>query len=86
MFSTLHGTVVCIAEIDTDEYEVRFVVTKSSGAFAVPVGSYASLFVIDSDPVDMGDENFSDPATTECGVVGGTAHEPIVNGNVTVHR
>ena len=97
--STLHGKVVCIALLSggvfvAGDYEVRFVVTRSSGEFPVPVGAYGSLFVNDSGPpsaggTDMADENF-DPLefdNSDCDSVdpGRGAHEPVVAGNFTVH-
>ena len=91
--STLHGKVVCIAfRSGTGDYEVRFVVTRSSGTFAVPLGSHASFFVKDNGLpsaglTDLADENF-DPAefdTEECDTVSGSAHEPVVAGNFTAH-
>ncbi len=90
--STLHGKVVCIALLITGDYEVRFIVTRSSGDFPVPVGAHGSLFVFDdglpsAGGTDMADENF-DPAEFNnpvCDTVGGSAHEPLVAGNFTVH-
>ena len=95
--STLHGKVVCIALLSdgvpgTGDYEVRIVVTRSSGTFGVPVGAHGSLYLNDSGlpsagGIDMGDENF-DPdqfENSECDTVGGSAHEPLVAGNFTVH-
>ena len=95
--STLHGKVVCIALLaggvaGSGDYEVRFKVTRSSGDFPVPVGAYGSLYVFDSGlpsegGTDMADENF-DPAEFEnavCDTVAGSAHEPLVFGNFTVH-
>ena len=90
--STPHGKVVCIAlRPATSDYEVRFKVTRSSGDFAVPVGDYGSVFVKDSGRpsaggTDMVDESF-DPAeldNSDCDVVSGSAHEPVVAGNLTV--
>jgi hypothetical protein len=95
--STLHGKVVCIALLPggipgMGDYEVRFVVTRSSGDFPAPVGAHGSLFVNDSGlpsagGTDMADENF-DPTEFDnavCDTVGGSAHEPVVAGNFTVH-
>ncbi len=95
--SALHGKVVCIAllaggDAESGDYEVRFVVTRSSGDFPVPVGKHGSLFVNDSGlpsagGTNMADENF-DPNEFDnpnCDEVPGSAHEPLVAGNFTVH-
>jgi len=96
--STLHGKVVCIAfrsdgsKGGIGDYEVRFMVTRSSGIFAVPVGSYASFFVRDNGLpsaglTDLADENFAPEqfGNKECDTVSGSAHEPVVAGNFTAH-
>jgi len=90
--STLHGKVVCIALLTNGDYEVRFVVTRSSGDFPVPPTKHGSLYVFDDGlpsegGTDMADENF-DPAQFDnsvCDTVPGSANEPLVSGNFTVH-
>ena len=95
--SRLHGKAVCIALLaggvsGSGDYEVRFIVTRSSGDFPVPVGAHGSLFINDSGPpsaggTDMADEDFDplDFDNPNCDDVGGSAHEPLVAGNFTVH-
>jgi hypothetical protein len=88
--SSLHGEVVCIAALLNGSYEVRFVITRSSGENPVPPGMYGSLFVKDSGlpsegGTDLADEDFSNLGESQCDTVGGEAHEPLLAGNFTVH-
>jgi hypothetical protein len=95
---SIHGDVVCMANYGPAQYvdgggdpaanvwEIRFKVTESSDpAF---VGLFGSILVQDNKKVDYQDESFAAQLvfTPTCGLVTYFQLEPMVAGNVTVHK
>ena len=95
--SVLHGRVVCILNLgdgsgvggtNADVWEIRFQVNRSAGEFAVPVGSFGSIFVQDNGTPgagnDLVDESFANLGVPGCGVDGPFGLEPVLAGDFTV--
>ena len=89
--ASIHGKVVCIEEVGSDVWEVRFLVTNATG-FAVPLlEGYGSLFVLDGGSPgagnDMIDEGFAETGSADCGGTDAASYslEPVIAGNFKVH-
>ena len=96
---TIHGEVVCIANLGADAevtqggvagtavWEIRFLVTRARGDFTPPVGAYGSAYVQDNGAMDYSDENFGPPFDHHCGnETRGFGLERVIAGNLTVHN
>jgi len=72
-------------------WEIRFLITKLKAdgeeidLFELPP-LYGSLFVQDNGKTDFEDESFSNPLTPECLANPFFQLEPVINGNIVVHK
>ena len=80
----LHGVVTCVEE-DNGIWEIRILITKSTGPGAplAQVGDHGSIFVQDNP--DMVDEAFHvDPGSSDCQGTGAATMEAMVHGSIKV--
>jgi len=85
--AAIHGKVVCVADLQNGDWEVRFRVTRAAGFADGLQDSYGSLFI--NDEGDMMDEGFADLENEKCvenADVASYALEPVLAGHFTVHQ